>query len=229
MKDFFKSVTPLEYCLWGGGVLAVVLSFVLCKNTDYLNLAGSVWGCTTLILLAKGNVAGQIMSLIFSAYYGYVSFSMKYYGEMITYLCMTAPIALAAVVSWMRRPFRGKRSEVEIASPKIATYLTVFLLSLPVTVGFYFILRSLGTANLVWSTVSTLTSFLAVSFAFLRSPYCSAAYAVNDVVLIVLWSLAAAQNSEYIALTVCFAVFLTEDCYGFYNWLRMRKRQKTAA
>ena len=225
MKEFFRSITVFEYCLWGGGIAAIVLSFFLCKNTDYLNLAGSIWGCTTLILLAKGNVIGQFMSLIFSAYYGYVSFTTHYYGEMITYIGMTAPIALFAVISWLRHPFGGKRTQVEIARPKLWSYLLVFVLSLPVTVAFWFILRALGTANLAWSVVSVLTSFIAVCLSLLRSPYYAAAYALNDVVLIVLWALAAAHSREYIALVVCFAVFFAEDAYGFINWLRMRRRQ----
>ncbi len=226
MKEFFKSVTPFEYCLWGGGILAIVLSFFLCHNSDYLNLAGSIWGCSCLILLAKGNVVGQIMSVIFSAYYGYVSFTTKYYGEMITYVGMTAPIALAAVVSWIRHPFQGKKTEVEIASPSLAKYLAVLSLSLPVTIAFFFILHALGTNNVAWSAVSVLTSFVAVCLSFLRSPYYAAAYACNDVVLIVLWSLAAAADREYISLVVCFAVFLAEDCYGLLNWLKMRRNQK---
>ncbi len=226
LKEFFKTITVFEYCLWGGGILAIVLSFFLCGNSDYLNLAGSIWGCTTLIFLAKGNVAGQIMSLIFSAYYGYVSFKTGYYGEMITYLGMTAPIALAATIGWLRHPFRGNRAEVEIARPKLLYYVIVLVLSLPVSTAFYFILRALGTANLAWSTVSVLTSFIAVSLSLLRSPYYAAAYAANDIVLIVLWSIATAHNNEYIALVVCFAVFLAEDLYGLVNWLRMRKKQQ---
>ncbi len=224
---FFKSITVFEYVLWGGGIAAIVLSFFLCGNSDYLNLIGSVWGCTTLILLAKGNVVGQIMSLLFSAYYGYVSFTMRYYGEMITYLCMTAPIALCAIVGWLKHPFRGKRTEVAVATPKFHTYLAVFLFSVPVTVTFYFVLKALGTNNLAWSTVSVLTSFVAVSLSLLRSPYYAAAYAVNDVALIILWSLAAAGDREYLALVVCFSVFLFEDVYGFVNWLRMRRRQNS--
>ncbi len=222
---FFKSITPFEYFLWGGGILAIVLSFVLCKNTDWLNLIGSVLGCTGLIFIAKGNVLGQVICVIFSAYYGYVSFAMRYYGEMITYLGMTAPIAIAAVIGWLRHPFRGKKGEVEIAKPKKRTYLAVLVLSAAVTAAFYFILRALGTANLLWSVASVFTSFAAVSLSLLRSPFYAVAYACNDVVLIVLWSLAAAGNSEYIALAVCFSVFLAEDLYGFFNWLKLRKKQ----
>lgn len=226
MKSFFKSITPFEYCLWGASVVAVVLSFVLCKNTDYLNLAGSLFGVTTLIFVAKGNVIGQIGCVVFAVYYGFVSYKMHYYGEMITYLGMSTPIAIAAVISWLKNPFKGKKTEVAVNNPKLREYFIILVLALAVATAFFFILRALNTANLIWSTVSVALSFTAVALTFRRSLFYAVAYACNDIVLIVLWSLAAAGNREYITLVVCFCVFLVEDTYGFINWMRMRKRQK---
>ena len=94
------------------------------------------------------------------------------------------------------------------------------------TVAFYFILKHLGTANLLPSTVSIATSFLAALLTFKRSPFFALAYAANDVVLIVLWILAAMQDISYLSVIVCFAVFLVNDTYGFLNWLRMQRRQQ---
>ncbi len=222
---FFRSITPFEYCLWAGAVIAIVLSFFLCGNTDYLNLAGSLLGATGLIFIAKGSVIGQIICLVFSLYYGFVSFTIQYYGEMITYLGMSAPIAIAAVISWLKHPFRGDRQEVEARYLKLCEYLIIFALGAAVAIAFYFILRALHTNNLVWSTVSVFTSFVATVLAQRRSPYYALGYVCNDIVLIVLWSLAAAGNSEYISLVVCFCVFLVEDVYGFVSWMRMRRRQ----
>ena len=225
-RDILHYFSPFEILLWTGSVLAVVLSFVLCKNTDWLNLAGSILGATALIFVSKGNVIGQMLCVVFAAYYGFVSYGPHYYGEMITYLGMSAPMALAAVISWLRHPFREDHAEVEIRSLKAGHYAAVFLLGAAVTTGFWFLLGALGTENLIWSTVSVATSFVAVSFTFLRSPLYALAYACNDVVLIVLWSLASAKSTEYIALVVCFAVFLALDLYGLCNWLRMKRRQR---
>lgn len=225
IKQFFKSFTIFEYLLWSGSVAAILISFFLCGNTDYLNVVGSVIGATGLILVAKGKIFGQAVCVLFAAYYGFVSYFMKYYGEMLTYLCMTAPIAIAAVVSWMRHRSEQDRSQVEIGRPPLRDYLIIFALAAVVTLAFYFILRALGTARLYWSTLSVTTSFIAAALSQRRSPYYALAYAANDIVLIVLWSLAAAENKEYISLVVCFCVFLLNDLYGFFNWLRMRKRQ----
>ncbi len=62
---------------------------------------------------------------------------------------------------------------------------------------------------------------------FRRSAYFALAYAANDVVLIVLWTMATLTDVSYLSVVICFAVFLINDIYGFISWSRMRKRQET--
>ena len=62
------------------------------------------------------------------------------------------------------------------------------------------------------------------------TPFCSAtvlriAYATNDIVLIVLWTLASLSDTRYISVVICFAVFLFNDIYSFFCWQRMKQRQ----
>ena len=95
-----------------------------------------------------------------------------------------------------------------------------------VTFAFYFILRYFDTPNLVTSTVSIATSFSASALTMLRSPYYALAYAANDVVLIVLWTLATIADPAYLPMILCFVIFLANDLYGFFNWQRMQKRQE---
>jgi len=70
-----------------------------------------------------------------------------------------------------------------------------------------------------------LISFLAASLTFLRSPYYALAYAANDVVLILLWSIASLSDPSYLPMLVCFFLFLANDLYGYINWKRMQSRQ----
>ena len=51
---------------------------------------------------------------------------------------------------------------------------------------------------------------------------------MNDVVLIVLWVLAATEDVRYISVVVCFIAFLVNDLYGYISWKKMEKRQGTA-
>ena len=105
-----------------------------------------------------------------------------------------------------------------------AIVLSVLLVA-AVTAVFYFILAYFHTANLAPSTVSVTTSFLAVYLTFRRSPWFALAYAANDLVLIVLWTLASAEDIRYISVVVCFAAFFANDIYGYISWQRMKLRQ----
>lgn len=102
----------------------------------------------------------------------------------------------------------------------------MLLLAVPVTAAFYFILKNFGTANIVPSTVSVTTSFVAVYLTFRRSCWFALAYALNDMVLIVLWGLASLKDSSYVSVLACFIVFFLNDLYGFYNWQKMQRRQE---
>lgn len=222
MKHYF---TKTEIVLWSVSTVAIVLVFLLFDRGNYMTLAASVIGVTSLIFNAKGNPIGQLLMVIFSLLYGMISYTFRYYGEMITYLGMTAPMAVFALVSWLRNPFKGNKAEVAVNHLHRREVWGMLLLSAGVTTLFYFILAHFHTTNIVPSTLSVTTSFIAVYLTFRRSPCFALAYATNDVVLIVLWTLAALENISYISVIICFVVFLVNDLYGFINWRRMEKRQ----
>lgn len=225
--NYFKDLSRFERGLWVTSLIVVSLSFLF-SNGGWLNLIASLIGVTALIFVAKGYILGQILSVVFAVFYGYISFHFRYYGEMITYMCMTAPIALAAVISWAKNPYKDT-AEVTVSKMSKKQTVLISLLSVAVTAVFYFILKYLGTANLIISTLSVTTSFLAVSFTYLRSPYYALAYSANDIVLIVLWVLASIENINYLPMIFCFIMFLANDMYGFFNWRRIAKRQKEDA
>ncbi|MCH5304555.1 MAG: nicotinamide mononucleotide transporter, partial [Ruminococcus sp.] len=93
MNFSIKELTMFEKILWIISVITVTVSSVISKDFNFFTLIASLIGVTALILCAKGNVWGQILIIIFALLYAVISFSQKYYGEMITYLGMSAPIA----------------------------------------------------------------------------------------------------------------------------------------
>lgn len=107
-------------------------------------------------------------------------------------------------------------------------YLMMVLAAGVVTAVFSYLLLLLGTANLLFSTISITTSFIASYLTFFRSPYYAIGYAANDLVLIVLWTLATLEDLSYLPMILCFAMFLANDLYGFYSWQNMQKRQLAA-
>ncbi len=229
MVSKLKYFSRAEWTLWGTSVLLIAGTFLAFGQTDYLSLATSLIGVTSLIINAKGNPLGQVLGLAYILLYGYISFTFSYYGEMLTYLGMTAPMSLYALVCWLRHPSGAGRAEVQVGSISRREAVLALALSAVVTAVFYFILRAFGTANLMPSTLSEPTSLLAVYLTARRSPLFAVAYAANDLVLIVLWGLATLEDFSYLSVLVCFVMFLANDIYTFINWSRMRRRQAAAA
>ncbi len=221
-----KYFTTAELVLFIGSLALIVAAFCIWDRQNYLSLIASLIGVTSLIFCAKGNPIGQVLIIVFAVFYGIISWKVAYYGEVITYLGMTAPMAVWALVAWLRNPYQGKRSEVKVNCLRARDYLLITAATVAVTVAFYFILQACGTANLIPSTVSVATSFFAVCLTARRSPYFALAYAANDSVLIVLWSMMAAEDVSCLSVVICFVVFLINDGYGFFNWMRMRRRQQ---
>lgn len=222
----FSSLTIQELILWLGSIAAAALSFILSGSDNYLTLTASLIGATALIFVSKGYVIGQVLTVVFSVFYGIISFVFSYYGEMINYLGMTSPIAVLAVISWTKNPYKDTK-EVTVSRLSRKQIIVLSILTVAVTIAFYFILGAIGTANLVFSTISVATSFAASSLTFLRSPYYAAAYSLNDIILIILWSLASTEDKSYFPMIICFSVFLLNDLYGFYNWQRIKKKQQS--
>ncbi len=215
-----------EIALWSISVILITVSFCIFDRESYLTLAASLIGVTSLIFNAKGNPIGQLLMIIFSLLYGIISFTFSYYGEMITYLGMTMPMAVFALISWLKNPYNGNKSEVKVNKLKSKEIIFMLFLTVVVTLIFYYILGAFNTANLLPSTLSVTTSFIAVYLTFRRSAYFAIAYATNDIVLIVLWSMAAHSDISYLSVVICFVMFLVNDIYGFISWLKMQKKQE---
>ncbi len=222
----FATLTKFELGLWLSSMTLVSVCFFMWKDKNYITLLSSLVGVTALIFVAKGDPFGQVFTVFFAILYAIVSWETHYYGEMITYLGMTAPAALAATVAWFRNPAEEGKNEVKVARLGGKQWLFLVVSNMVVTTVFYFILRELGTANLLVSTLSVTTSFLASILTYMRSPYYGLGYAANDIVLIVMWIMMTVRELSYFPMILCFVVFLFNDCYGFINWRKMQRRQK---
>ena len=225
MYNPIKELTKREWLIWLSSLAIVLVSNLLTADLDILTLAAALIGVTSLIFAAKGNVWAQILMVVFSILYGIISFRFRYWGEMITYLGMTMPMAVWSAITWFKNPSEGKSSEVAIQKLTRRHVIWLTVSTVLVTVVFYYILMILDTPNIVFSTISIVTSFLAAALTMLRSSYYAVGYAANDVVLIVLWVLASFENPAYIPVVVNFVIFFVNDMYGFVSWKKREVRQ----
>ena len=209
--SMLKSFSLFERILWCFSLLTVTVSYIFSPEFMPVTFIASLIGVTSLIFIAKGNAWGQVLMLIFGVLYAIISYKQRYYGEMITYLAMTAPAALISAVAWFRHPYEKGKNEVKIARLDIKKTSAVIIFN---------------TANLFWSTVSIATSLFASLLTFLRSSYYALAYSANDIILIILWISASLKSPGNIPMIACFSTFFINDLYGFVNWRKMQNLQK---
>ncbi len=222
MENPFQNFSKKDWALWISSMAIVTAVNLFQADCDWLMLVTTWIGATALIFAAKGNVWAQILIILFSILYGIISWRVSYWGEMITYLGMTMPMAIWATISWARNPTSSGKT---VAIQKLTAKKIVLVLccTLIVTILFYFVLRFFQTPNLIVSTISIATSFLAAFLTVLRSSFYALAYAANDAVLLVLWSLLSMKDPSYIPVVANFGIFLLNDLYGFIRW-RQRER-----
>lgn len=175
-----KKLSCKERLLWGGSLLVLTVVFYGFSRSTRMAWAASLVGASTLIFCARTEPVGQALMIGFSILYGILSFRCAYYGEMITYLGMSGPMAALSMVSWLLHPFEKGKSQVQIERLSLNKIVCLFFFSLLVTGIFYVVLKELNTAHLKWSTISVFTSFAAVLLTFWRSPYYALGYAAND-------------------------------------------------
>ena len=222
----FKTFKPLDYIVWFSSLAIILVSSLVAKEKNALSIITSLIGASSLIFVAKCHPIGQFIKIIFATLYGIKSLTFHYYGEFITYVFMSLPVALLTAISWLKHPFEKGQGEVKVENLNAKKWLTLVFSTIVVTTIFYFVLKALSTPNLIVSTISIATSFSACMMRIFRSPYYAVFYGVNDIVLIVLWSMACKQDITYLPLVVCFCVFLLNDTYGFISWLLMKKHQR---
>lgn len=132
-----RSRIRFDAVLFSVSCLLIISSFLIFDRRIFITLAASLFGVSSLMLTAKGNPLGQLFMIIFSLLYGIISLGFSYYGEMITYLGMTAPMAVLSLISWLKNPFNGRRSEVKVGHLGRREIPLMFALATVVTLGFF--------------------------------------------------------------------------------------------
>lgn len=225
MKNPFKYLDLRDWIVYAISLTVVIISNILTREFDALNLFSTLLGVTALIFIAKGNVWGQILSVIFCIMYGFIALRFRYYGEMITYWGMSLPISFVSVITWLKNPYKQGENVVKIRKFSIKEFLFMMLIGIAVTIAFYFVLRAFNTPNLIVSTISVTTSFCAAYLMLRRISYYAIAYALNDIILVILWILATIQDISYLPITACFTIYLLNDLYAFIMW-KVREKQQ---
>lgn len=126
-----------------------------CFDT-YCNL----YWCNFTDICRTGNVWAPILMTIFCIQYAIISYRFRYWGEMFTYLFMSLPMSVWSIVTWLKNARNSSDGTVEIRKITRKGAGVLVLCNVAVTIAFYILLKKLNTPNLIFSTISVVTSFL---------------------------------------------------------------------
>lgn len=225
MKNPFKFFSRSDWIIYTLSIAIILLSNIFAREIDYFKVIATIIGATSLIFIAKGHFLGQIIMIVFAVFYSILSYINGYYGEIIISAGLTLPLSISSIYTWVKNPYKKGENVVKSYRLNSKDVITTILISLVVLIGGFFVLRALNTNDLFVSTISLGTSFVASYLMFRRNSFYAIAFMFNDIVLIVLWSLASVGDITNLSVVSCFVMFLINDLYAFVSWKMREKRQ----
>ena len=220
----FKNWTTFEKIfLILGTIIACVLTFIF-KGT-WIDLGYTLLYFWTALLLAKGKYSCYIIGIISTFFYAFVSYSNSYYGEVIIAMCCTLPLMVIGLVNWLKH--QDSTNTVIIKEITKKELIIVLISQVVLFYGYYSLLKFFNTNNLLVSTFSVIASVIATYLTARRSEHGFVGFIINDIILIVLWSIPVINgNTNIIPVLLCPTLLLINDIYGVYNWKKIKNKQR---
>ena len=224
LREYFKSWNKFEITLVLLGTMGVIVFGCIFKSA-ILAMICSIASIITAMLQAKGKVESQFVSILVCLLYSYISYTNRYYGEVIFYMIIMLPMSVGGIISWLTHK-SDKTDSVEVNEIKLKEWIFIGIISVLAFIGLYYVLKFFNTSELVVSTFSMIASLLAVYLLVRRSKYCFIFYLINDIILIILWGLPIISgNLLFIPMVIDPFVLLISDRYGTFNWNKIEKEQ----
>lgn len=226
MKKIFKNWNWFEIIFLVVSLLTITTCFIFAKDKNILSFIASMLGIVSVIMVAKGLVVAPFFCIVSNILYAVLSLTQRFYGESIIYFCLMIPINIGTIITWLKHKNSKNSDVVQVNKLKKVEYLAVLGVALVSTVAFYFLLKAINTNELIVSTLSLIFSLVAAYLSFRRCKFYALAFLIDDVIQIVMWGLAInASGIAFLPTLICFALYLINDIYALFHWIREEKNQ----
>ena len=224
MLNFFKKFTLFEKLLLVISII-VLLATGIIFNSSIVTIICTVLFVLAIMLIAKGNYLGQIIGIVVTILYSYISYKNRYYGEIIINIGIVLPLYILGIISWIKHENKETKT-VKINQIGFKEWLIALVLSIGVYFGIYYLLKSQNTNLLIVSTLSVVASLFGMYLNVRRSSYSFLLFIINDIILIFLWGIPS-FNGDYtlVPLFINPIINLFNDSYGLYNWKKNEKNR----
>ena len=227
VKKFFKDIKWYEY-LFVGISLVVMITLSIVFHSHIFYILSSTFGVVGVLFLTKVNVVGIFVGIVQIVFYSIISYLNGFYGEMVNNLCVTLPLYIANLITWLKNLY-SKNGQVKINSSiswkeVVAAICVVVILS----VGMFFVLDYFNTTMVFVSTLSFTFNTLAIYFLARRSSLNFVFYIFSNIANFAMWGtlIITAHDLSMLITLINVVVYFLLNCYGLYNWFMTRKKQE---
>ncbi len=151
MKNYFKDWTLFEKLILTLGLsVTAIVSFL--THSTVLSLINGICNISNSVLSAKGKISNYYFGIIGNIIYLYISFTTRYYSEVITVLFIVLPISIYGLINWLKGRKNEESDDVNIKSPTTRQLLIPILSQVVMSVPYYLMLKHFNSDLLIVST-----------------------------------------------------------------------------
>lgn len=218
--------------LWLLSFTLVNIYLFFAWDDTILGLITSITGMLCVVLVAKGKVSNFYFGMIQTGTYAFISYGYGLYGEVMLNGLFYFPLQFVGIYLWNRNrtttTIKGEDIEISTLSKKgwfvtLASFVVIFIL-------YAFLLKKIG-GNVVWIDSATTTlSVIAQLLMLKRYTEQWLFWIAVNVFSIILWVKALLlQGGNDVSMLVMWSAFLINSIYGYYNWSKLHKKQRSVA
>lgn len=220
---FSKFNTFDKYLLVFG--IFVNLFFGILTKSSLIALCNALSSIIGAVFSAKGSPLGYVFGLIETITYIIVSYSQKYYAEVIINLFGFIPLSIYGFFSWLKN-MNGQTKSIEVKTLSKKEIYIAFISQIVLSYGYYLLLVYFDTNMPILSTISLILTILGMYFGTRMSVLTYEIYIIHCVFKFVLWLVPIINgNLDNVPVLIATVLYFISDIYGLINWNRLKKIQ----
>lgn len=199
----------------------VILGLSIYWRDTPLGMVSSLTGVICVILTAKGTRSCYVFGLINIILYVIISYSQKFYGEVMLNALYYLPMQFIGFYMWSKN--LTENGFVKAKRLNIKQQLFVYILSAISIFIYGYILKQLGGKLPYIDSMSTVLSVTAMYLSIKRYAEQWVMWIVVDIVSIIMWAIALTQGSTDMATMLMWTIYLVNAVYGLIKWEKESK------
>jgi nicotinamide mononucleotide transporter len=223
--NYFRDWNNFEK-VWLGLFSLITLALFFAWKDSIIGLIASLTGMICVVLVAKGKISNYYFGIVNILAYAYVSYQNRYYGEVMLNLLYFLPLQFVGLYYWMRyKVSKTKTDDVKISILTNWERILWVVLAIVGTYVYSLYLAHIGGSLPLYDSLTTILSIIAMVLLVKRVIEQWILWIIIDIVAIGMWAYRLSIGSTDITILIMWIAFLVNAVYGFYNWVKLYKRQ----